>query len=97
MADILDHSGLEPSDIFSSQTNAAEVLNAYTLPRQVTYEFTLQNMGPQVLQKAELRTYAPVKQTANQRCDAITASHPFELSIDDLGNQILYFKRCHLQ
>lgn len=77
---------------FGAKTDAADDRSAYTLPRQVTYEFTLQNTGPQLLEKAEFRTYAPVKQTANQRCDAITASHPFELSVDELGNQVLYFK-----
>ncbi|MDF1589872.1 MAG: transglutaminase-like domain-containing protein [Desulfobacterales bacterium] len=77
---------------FDAKTDAADDRSAYTIPRQVYYEFTLQNTGSQLLENAEFRTYAPVKQTANQRCDAITASHPFDLSIDGLGNQILYFK-----
>jgi len=74
------------------QTDAAEARSAYKLPRRVTYAFTLQNTGPQLLENAEFRTYAPVKQTAGQRCNAITASHPFEVSVDGLGNQVLNFK-----
>jgi len=77
---------------FNNQTDAADDRSAYRVPRQIAYEFTLQNTGLQLLEKGEFWTYAPVKQTAGQRCDAITASHPFEVSVDRLGNQILYFK-----
>ena len=81
-----------PAMCWVAKTDAADDRSAYTIPRQVTYEFTLQNTGARLLEKAEFWTYAPVKQTANQRCESITASHPFELSVDGLGNQVLNFK-----
>ncbi len=63
----------------------------YTIPRQVQYSYTLQNKTGKVIKNAEFWTYAPVKQTAFQRCDTIEASHPYELTTDNLGNQVLYF------
>jgi len=59
--------------------------------RHVQYGFSLQNGSSQVLDKAELWTYGPVKMTAAQRCEKLDANHPYELIVDDLGNQILHF------
>jgi len=64
----------------------------YSIPRQIRYSFTLQNTTNQLLRNAEFWTYAPVKQTPTQRCVSLETSHPYELILDDLGNQILYFK-----
>ena len=64
----------------------------YSIPRQIRYSFTLQNTTNQLLRNAEFWTYAPVKQTPTQRCVSLKTSHPYELILDDLGNQILYFR-----
>lgn|GEM_PF-6200965 len=59
--------------------------SAYTIPRQIQYSFTLQNKTAQVIENAEFWTYAPVKQTAHQRCDQIKSSHPYRLTNDSLA------------
>lgn len=63
----------------------------YEVPRRIQYSFTLQNTSRELLRKAELWAYAPVKETSTQRCIGISASHPYELIPDDSGNQILHF------
>ncbi|MFV1951066.1 MAG: transglutaminase family protein [Nitrospinota bacterium] len=64
----------------------------YSIHRQIQYSFTLQNRTNRLLKKAEFWTYAPLKQTSTQRCVNLEISHPYQLILDDLGNQILYFK-----
>ena len=64
---------------------------SYIIPRHIEYSFTLQNKTNRLVKKAEFWTYAPVKQTATQRCDRVEASHPFRMISDELGNQILHF------
>jgi transglutaminase-like putative cysteine protease len=68
---------------------SAELL--YAIPRQIQYSFTLQNKTAQIIKNAEFWTYAPVKQTAHQYCEQIKSSHPYQLTTDNLGNQVLYF------
>ena len=63
----------------------------YSIARQIKYGFTLQNTTNRLLKHAEFWTYAPVKQTSTQRCMHLEASHPFQLILDDWGNQILHF------
>ena len=63
----------------------------YSIPRHIQYSFTLQNRTNRLVKKAELWTYAPVRQTASQQCMNVEASHPFQVISDDLGNQVLYF------
>ncbi len=63
----------------------------YTIPRQIRYRFTVKNTTNQVIQNAGLWVYAPVKQTPTQICNTIETSHPYRLTADPLGNQILYF------
>ena len=64
---------------------------AFSIPRQIQYSFTLQNRSHQMLKKAELWTFAPVKQTANQQCLTLESNYPYKLLTDDSGNQFLYF------
>lgn len=64
----------------------------WDISRQIQYSFTLQNTTGNIIRKAELWTYAPVKQTSTQKCGRIEASHPYQLKTDDFGNQILLFE-----
>ncbi|MGE5838523.1 MAG: transglutaminase-like domain-containing protein [Deltaproteobacteria bacterium] len=64
---------------------------AYPIPRQIQYSFTLQNRTNQTLKNAEFWAQAPVKETANQRCECLEVSHPYQLQSDEHGNQTLYF------
>jgi transglutaminase-like putative cysteine protease len=66
-------------------------LREYSIPRQVQYHFTLQNKSNRLLKQTEFRTHAPVKLTATQHCSRIQSSHPYKLTTDVLGNQILNF------
>lgn len=63
----------------------------YSALRHIQYGFTLQNDTNHLLEKAELWTYAPVAQTATQRCLSLETSHPHDLIVDAHGNQILHF------
>ncbi|MEW6079937.1 MAG: transglutaminase domain-containing protein [Thermodesulfobacteriota bacterium] len=65
--------------------------DSYTLPKQIRYSFTVQNITNQVIKDGVLSVYAPVKQTSAQLCTAIETSYPHELVVDTLGNQILTF------
>jgi transglutaminase-like putative cysteine protease len=64
----------------------------YPIQRQIQYSFTLQNRTNQALKNAEFWAQAPVKETANQRCERLEVSHPYQLLSDEHGNQTLYFK-----
>ena len=64
---------------------------SYNVSRQVRYSFTLKNRTNKVKHKIAFQVYAPVKQTATQIVKNIDVSHPYELVIDQLGNQILCF------
>jgi len=63
----------------------------YAIPRQIRYSFTVENTSARPVENASLKIYAPVKQTAFQACETIESSHPYELTTDCLGNQILHF------
>lgn len=61
----------------------------YTIPRQVKYSFTIQNKTNRLIKKADFLAYAPVYKTSSQSCEKLTVSHPHEVLVDDLGNQII--------
>lgn len=65
---------------------------SYPILRDIQYGFTLRNKTNRLLKEAEFWTYAPVKMTSTQKCIKLKISHPYQLIVDDLGNQILYFK-----
>jgi transglutaminase-like putative cysteine protease len=65
---------------------------SYPIQRQIQYSFTLQNFANQTLRDAEFWAHAPVRQTANQSCERLEVSHPYQLLGDEHGNQTLYFK-----
>lgn len=65
--------------------------NSNVTHRHIEYRFSLQNNSNQVLEKGEFWTYGPVKMTATQECAGLTASHPYDLIVDSLGNQVLHF------
>jgi hypothetical protein len=63
----------------------------YSIFRQIQYSFTLQNRSHQVIKQAELWTFGPVKQTANQQCLKLQSNYPYTLLTDGSGNQMLHF------
>ncbi len=65
--------------------------HGYSISRQIQYSFTLQNRSHQVIQQAELWTFAPVKQTASQQCLRLQSNYPYKLLTDDSGNRVLHF------
>lgn len=85
------------SALFGKEVNSTDIRQGLSdlsssVHRQIQYSFTLQNKSNHLLNKAEFWTYAPVKETSTQRCVKLDASHPYKLIMDDLGNQILYFR-----
>ena len=78
--------------IQSDNGDAAKIEGGeYSISRQIQYSFTLQNKSNQLLKQAELWTFAPVKQTATQRCLSLQSNYPHKLLTDDSGNQVLHF------
>ncbi len=63
----------------------------YPLNRHIQYSFTLQNRSDRMSKKVVFQTYAPVKQTSTQLCMNLESSHPYQLTTDHLGNQVMHF------
>ena len=63
-----------------------------TVRKTVLYSYTLQNKTPFSQKEVIFATYAPVLKTSYQECIKVRASDDFELSRDDVGNQILKFR-----
>lgn len=77
--------------IFKLTSVSNQSPSEYSIPRHIQYQYTLQNKTDHLVKNAELWTYAPVSQTATQRCARIESSHPYKLTQDILGNQALRF------
>ncbi|MCF6256783.1 MAG: transglutaminase-like domain-containing protein [Gammaproteobacteria bacterium] len=78
----------KPSD-FQSDTSTDSV--SYTVPKTVRYNFTVKNKTNQLIEKAQFWTYAPVAQNSTQKVTNIKATLPYELTVDETGNQVLSF------
>ncbi len=63
----------------------------YTIARNIQYSYTLQNKTNRVIERAEFWAHAPVRQTASQHCQDLTANYPFQIHADHYGNQVLHF------
>lgn len=59
--------------------------------RHIRYGFTLENTRGQILERADLWVYAPVKETAWQEGGALDSNHPYTLIEDELGNRIMHY------
>lgn len=64
----------------------------YNLSKVVRYGFQVQNNTVESVENSTFRVFAPVKQNSYQRTIEITANHPFEIELDEFGNQALVFK-----
>ncbi|MEW6490616.1 MAG: transglutaminase-like domain-containing protein [Thermodesulfobacteriota bacterium] len=64
---------------------------AYPITRRLQFTLTVQNPSNRLVEGATLHAYAPVRQTATQKCLELETSHPSELTVDELGNQVLRF------
>lgn len=62
------------------------------LCRKVRYGFTIQNKSDQLIEGAKFWVLAPVKLTANQCCVSVKSSHPCDITVDPMGNQVLFFR-----
>jgi transglutaminase-like putative cysteine protease len=58
--------------------------------RHISYSFRMKNPSHGEIRNVRFLVYAPVDD-AKQRCASLTASHPFELVEDDIGNRVLVF------
>ncbi len=74
---------------FQSDTTIDSV--SYTVPKTVRYNFTVKNKTNQLIEKAQFWTYAPVAKNSTQKVTNIKATLPYELMVDETGNQILSF------
>ncbi len=64
----------------------------YEVPKHIQYAFTIKNKTNRLISGTEFFVLGPVKRTSTQHCEEVTASYPFEVDIDDCGNQILHFE-----
>lgn len=78
--------------LFAAGMVSAEETSQYPVERLVRYSFVLTNRKGDPVPNAEFWVRAPVQQTANQLCQDIEASHPYELVADEHGNQTLHFQ-----
>jgi len=76
---------------FSSSVGTPVVEMRYELPRTLRYSYTLSNQSNRLVKGVDFWVYAPVKQTATQRVESMTASYPYTMIEDRHGNQIMHF------
>ena len=79
-----------------NETAQKQETESYTINKTVRYSFTIKNTENTLLKDPEFWAYAPVKQTAHQKVKSLKATHKYELTQDDLGNQIMHFKFPYL-
>jgi transglutaminase-like putative cysteine protease len=80
--------------VTASLANGAEGVSSSSQQpahRTIRYTLTARNLSGEAIRGATVRADAPVKRTATQETLNVTASHPFELIADELGNQTLAF------
>ena len=64
----------------------------YNRPLQIRYGFTLTNNTNRLVKNVRFRTFVPIRRTATQKRNKITASHPFEELDEGYGGPALLFK-----
>jgi transglutaminase-like putative cysteine protease len=65
---------------------------SYPIVKRIHFGFTVQNPSAKAISNADLWAYGPVKQTSTQWVRRLSASEPYELAVDEYGNQILHFR-----
>lgn len=61
----------------------------FPIHRSVRFSLTLRNTSGELLRDSRVDVFAPIRELANQRTDAVAASLPYELVSDASGNQTL--------
>lgn len=61
------------------------------LTKTIQYSYSIKNKTNRAIRNARFWTFAPVKKTPIQKCDEVDASYPFDLIVDDSGNQVMSF------
>jgi transglutaminase-like putative cysteine protease len=90
-AAIIAAAGWNAALLFAGSGNLKPKSAGYTIAKNIQYSYTLQNKTNRVIENTEFWAHAPVKQTAHQRCQDLTANYPFQLNTDHYGNQVLHF------
>jgi transglutaminase-like putative cysteine protease len=65
---------------------------SYPIKKHLRYSFNLRNTSDQFIANSTFKAFAPVQQTSSQRVESLAASHPYTLSVDQFGNQVMEFK-----
>ena len=73
------------------QIEPNNLLASYPLQRTIKYSFVLRNPSARLVDHATFWAYAPVQQTTHQYVAAISASYPYKLDRDHVGNQRMQF------
>ena len=75
--------------IQSAESRFAEA--SYPIKKHLRYGFTLRNTSDQFIKHSTFQAFAPVKQTSSQINDALESSHPYTITEDQFGNQVMSF------
>lgn len=75
------------------QSSAPHIIqkDVYPINKSIRYGFTVVNQSNTFIPKSKLWVYAPVKKTSIQKTETIDSSHPYILTLDQVGNQVLEF------
>ncbi|MCX2835887.1 transglutaminase-like domain-containing protein [Microbulbifer thermotolerans] len=63
----------------------------YEIEKTIRYSFLVKNKTAEYLESASLKVFAPVPRNSYQLMETITANKPFEIQLDQSGNQSLIF------
>jgi transglutaminase-like putative cysteine protease len=63
----------------------------YSIPKTISYSFTLKNETNQVLENVHLLIHSPLSLTPSQKVENLQSSYPFELRRDSAGNPVCRF------
>ncbi|MFV8781663.1 transglutaminase-like domain-containing protein [Microbulbifer sp. SA54] len=64
----------------------------YDINKTIRYSFLVTNNTASLIESAQFNVFAPVAQNSYQKTLSISASHEYEVTKDDIGNQTLKFE-----
>ncbi len=64
---------------------------SYPISKHLRYSFNLRNSSDQFIEHSIFKAFAPVRQTSSQLVKSLYATHPYTLSVDRFGNQVMEF------
>jgi hypothetical protein len=77
---------------FAVQSGDQQITEAsYPIKKHLRYGFTLRNTSDQFIKHSTFQAFAPVRQTSSQLVESLHSSHPYTMTEDQFGNQVMNF------